>query len=111
MLFFVELDHVKSGGPLTPEAGRTFIEQVIFRTLARAEELVAEKRILAGGAVVGRVALRFIVDAESSEHVDRIVTSLPVWPVAETRVTPLITLGERRTHVQQLLKSLAPQSS
>jgi len=41
MLFFVELDHVKSGLPMTPEAGRTFIEQVILPTLARAEELVA----------------------------------------------------------------------
>jgi muconolactone delta-isomerase len=110
MLFLVELDHVKAGLS-TPEAGRAFIEQVIFPTLARADQLVAEKRILAGGPVVGRVALRFVVEADSSEHVDRIVTSLPLWPVAETRVTPLITFGERRTHVQQLLKSLAPASS
>ncbi|SRR5713101_6860017 len=111
MLFLVELDHVKSGSVLTPDAGRAFIGQIIFPTLARAEQLVAEKRILSGGAVVGRVALRFIVDADSSEHVDRIITSLPVWPVAETRVTPLITLAERRTHVQQLLESLATPSS
>lgn len=110
MLFLVELDHVKAG-LLTPEAGRAFIEQVIFPTLARADQLVADKRILAGGPVVGRVALRFVVEADSSEHVDRIVTSLPLWPVAETRVTPLITFGERRTHVQELLKRLASQSS
>jgi len=111
MLFLVELDHVKSGNVPTPEAGRAFIEQIIFRTLARAEELVAEKRILGGGAVVGRIALRFIIEADSAEHVDRLITSLPVWPVAETRVTPLITLAERRTHVQQLLESLATPSS
>ena len=35
MLFFAELDHVKSGLPLTPEAGRTFMQQVILPTLAR----------------------------------------------------------------------------
>jgi hypothetical protein len=29
---------------LTPEGGRAFVEQVIFSTLARAEQLVAEKR-------------------------------------------------------------------
>jgi hypothetical protein len=43
MLFLVELDHVKSGALLTPEAGRDFIEQIIFTTLARAEQLVAEE--------------------------------------------------------------------
>ena len=52
---------------------------------------------------MGRVALRLIVDAESAEHVDRLITSLPVWPMAETRVTPLMTFDERRQHVQNLL--------
>jgi hypothetical protein len=108
MLFLVELDHVKSGSLSTPEAGRAFIEQVILPTLARAEQLVGEKRILGGGAVVGRVSLRFIVEADSSEHVDRLVTSLPIWPLAETRVTPLIALGERREHVESLLARLGP---
>jgi muconolactone delta-isomerase len=107
MLFLVELDHVESGAPLTPEAGRTFIEQVIFPTLARGEQLAAEGSILGGGAVVGRVALRFIVEADSSEQVDRMVTSLPLWPVAESRITPLLTLSERREHVKALLDNLA----
>jgi hypothetical protein len=43
MLFFAELDHVESGLPLTPEAGRTFIEWVILPTLARAEKVVVER--------------------------------------------------------------------
>jgi len=106
MLFLVELDHVKSGSLATPEAGRAFIEQVILPTLARAERLVAEKKILSGGPVVGRVALRLIMEADSSEQVDRLVTSLPIWPLAETRVTPLISFGERREHVKGLLESL-----
>ena len=37
MLFLVELDHVKSGMMVLPEAGRAFIEQIIFPTLSRAE--------------------------------------------------------------------------
>jgi len=37
MLFLVELDHVRSGLPVTPESGRTFIEQVILPTRARGE--------------------------------------------------------------------------
>src|SRR6266540_6048032 len=90
MLFLVELDHMKSGPPPTPEAGRAFIEQVIFPTLARADQLVAEKKIVAGGPVTGRVALRLMIDADSPEQVDRIVSSLPIWTQAETRITPLI---------------------
>jgi len=109
MLFLVELDHMKSGPPPTPEAGRAFIEQVIFPTLARADQLVAEKKIVAGGPVTGRVALRLMIDADSPEHVDRIVSSLPIWTQAETRITPLITFAERRDHVQALLEGLERQ--
>src|SRR5262245_6397957 len=103
MQFLVEVDHVNPGRTPTAEDSRTFIEQVIFPTLDRAEQLVAEGTILSGGPVAGEVALRFVVEAESSEHVDRIVTSLPLWTVALTKVTPLISFGERREHVQTLL--------
>jgi muconolactone delta-isomerase len=106
MLFLVELDHEKSTAPLTPEADRAFIERVIFPTLARAEELVAEGTIVAGGIVVGRIALRFVVEAASPSEADQIVSSLPVWVVADSHVTPLIAFGERRAHVQQLLDNL-----
>lgn len=107
MLFLVELDHVKFGAPSTPEAGRTFIEKVILPTLARAEQLVKERKILSGGPVVGRVALRFIMEAESSEYVDQMITTLPIWPISETHVTPLISFGERGDHVKELLERLA----
>src|SRR4030095_16680856 len=104
MLFLIELDHIKSGTALTPEAGRAFIEQVIFPTLARAEELAKAKVILGGGHVVVCVALRFIVVAQSPAAADRRITSLPIWPLAETRVTPLIASSERRRHAQTLLE-------
>lgn len=110
MLFLIELDHVKSGAPLTAEAGRGFIEQVILPTLARAEHLVAERKILAGGPVIGRIALRFILEADSLPEVDRIVSSLPVWPLAETRITPLVGFDDRRKSVQALIGTLVPTS-
>ena len=94
-------------GPLpTPEAGRAFIEQVTLPNLARAEELAAEKKIVAGGPVAGRVALRLMIDAESLDQVDRIVSSLPIWTQAETWITPLITFAERRDHVQAMLEGI-----
>ena len=107
MFFLVELDHVKSGTPLTSEQGRAFIEQVILPTLARAEKLVAEGKIVGGGAIAGRISLRFIVKADSLPEVDRVVSSLPLWPLAETRITPLVAFSERRASVQALLQDLA----
>lgn len=111
MLFLVELDHVKSGLMPTPEVGRAFIEQIIFPTIARAEQLIAEKKILAGGPVTGQISLRLMLEADSLEDVDQIISSLPLWTVSETRVTPLISFTDRRSHVQMLLERLATKPS
>jgi hypothetical protein len=39
------------------------------------------------------------------------IAGLPLWPVAETRVTPLITFSERRNHVEALVEGLASRPS
>jgi hypothetical protein len=108
MTFLVEIDHVKSGVMPTPETGRAFIEQIILPTLSRGEQLVSERKIVAGGPVVGRIALRLVVEADSTADVDRLVSSLPLWTLAETRVIALTGFGDRRAHVQELLVALAP---
>jgi hypothetical protein len=110
MLFFVELDYVRSGPPLTPEAGLAFIERFILPTLARAEQLVGEKTIVAGGPVVGRAALRLMIEARSLDEVDRVVSSVPLWAVAEARVTPLVSFADRRSHVQAVQERLKKSS-
>ena len=106
MKFLVELDHVKTGQPLTQDAARSFIEDIIFPTISRAEQLVKEGRIVAGGPVAGRIAVRFIAEVETAQQLDQLVSSLPLWTVAETRVTPLIEFSDRRAHVQVLLQRL-----
>ncbi len=106
MKFLVELDHVKTGQPLTPETARSFIEGIIFPTIARAEQLVQEGRIVVGGPVAGRIAIRFIAEVETAQELDRLVSSLPLWTVAETRVTPLIDFKDRRAHIEALLQRL-----
>jgi len=106
MLFLVELDYVRSGPSPEPEAGLAFIDRFVLPTLARAEQLAAEKKIVAGGPVIGRVALRLMVEADSHEEADRVVSSLPLWAAAETRVTPIITFADRRSHVQAVRERL-----
>lgn len=106
MLFLVEMDHVKSGGMPTRESGSSFIREIILPTLSGIDRLVAEKKITAGGPVAGQVALRLMVQAESPGEIDAMISSLPLWSVAETRVTPLIGASERRMHVETLLERL-----
>ena len=84
MLFLIELDHVKSGQALSPEQARAFIERVILPTLARAQQLITEKKIVAGGPVVGRIALRMILDTSCIQELDRVVRGIPLWPLAKT---------------------------
>jgi hypothetical protein len=111
MLFLIELDHVKSGQAMMPEQGRYFIEQVILPTLARAEKLVADKKIVAGGPVMGRIAIRFVLEANSLPEADKLISSLPLWPLAETRITPLVAFADRRESVQALLENLKSSAS
>lgn len=107
MLFLVEIDRPNSGNMVTPESGQAFIKNVILPTLARGEQLVAEGKIVSGGPVVGRVSLRLMLEAESADQVDGMIESLPVWAVAETRVTPLVSFERRRQDLQNLLLRLA----
>ncbi len=106
MRFLVEIDHVKTGRPLTVSEARAFIEEVIFPTLEAGERLAREGRIVAGGPAAGRVALRFIAEVETPQQLDQLVESLPLWAVAETRVTSLIGFGDRRAHIESYLERL-----
>ena len=65
-----------------------------------AEQLLAERKVVAGGPVVGHIALPLIVEAESLAAVDQLVYSLPLYQLAETRITPLISFADRRDRPQ-----------
>jgi hypothetical protein len=106
MKFLVELDHPKTGLPLTEEAARALFAGLILPTLARAEQLMQTGQILAGGAVAGRIALRFIAEVETPLQLDQLVASLLVWTIAETRVTPLVDFSDRRANMQGLIQRL-----
>jgi hypothetical protein len=56
--YLVQLDYHKTGQPFTEDTARTFTERIIFPTLARAEQLVKEGRIITGGLWPGE--LRFV---------------------------------------------------
>jgi muconolactone delta-isomerase len=108
MKFLVEIDRPNPGFAMTNDAARTFMDSVILPTLGRGEQLAAQGLILAGGPVAGRIALRFVADAASATALDDLLTSIPLWGVAETRVTALIEFSDRRAHVLTLLRHVTP---
>ena len=111
MKFLVEIDRPNPGFPMSNEAARTFMDSVILPSLGRGEQLAAEGVILAGGPVAGRIAMRFIADVKSAAELDDVLTSIPLWGVAETRVTALIEFSDRRAHVLTLLRHVTPDGA
>lgn len=97
--------------PTTPQEGINFIEQVILPTLELLKKLEADQKIVAGGPVSGAIALSLIVDAESSQELDNLISSLPVWPQMETTVTPLSTFDVRIQAVRTRLEQLKAQGA
>ncbi len=107
MDYLVELKLAKR--PATPEEGIVFIEQSILPTLELCKKLAAETKIVAGGPVSGAIAISLIVRADSVQALDDLISSLPVWPLMKTKVTPLNTFDGRILAVRERLEHLKAQ--
>jgi muconolactone delta-isomerase len=95
--------------PANPQEGMVFVEQFILPTLEHCKKLEAERKIVAGGPLSGAIALSLVLRAESAQEVDSVITSLPVWPLMETTVTPLSTFDVRMQAVRSRLQQLKAQ--
>lgn len=96
MQYLVHMRLAAAARPTTAGEGRIVPEQFILPTLARCEELVAHKKILAVGPVSGTLAIVLIVEVGTVPEFDHLLTSLAAWPQMETKVTPLTTFDGRR---------------
>jgi muconolactone delta-isomerase len=110
MQYLVHMKLASSARPTTAEEGRVLAEQFILPTLARCEELVAQKKILAGGPVSGTIAIALVVEVDTVPELDKLLTSLPAWPQMETEVTPLTTFDGRRQSLLARFKELQAQT-
>lgn len=93
--------------PTTADEGLIFIKQYILPTLERCEELQSHGKVIAGGPASGAVALDLIVNADTARGLDELITSLPVWPLMETTITPLTMFNDRRQAVLAIRERLA----
>jgi len=106
MQYLVQMKLADSGRAATPQEGLAFIEQFVLPTLELCKKLQDEKKILAGGPVVGAIALALVVKAESTQELDELIDSLPIWPRMETTVTPLTSFDGRAVAVRPRLERL-----
>jgi muconolactone delta-isomerase len=105
MQFLVQLRLVDAARPLTPQEGVELIE-LVLPTLEACRKLQRDGTILGGGPISGTVGLCLLVQADSTQRLDDVLTSLPVWPRMQTEVIPLSTFDERERAVRQKLDSL-----
>jgi muconolactone delta-isomerase len=105
MRFLVTLDGSGVSG-MPPEQLGQVLDQMIIPGVEKLAQWDQEGRIHGGGYTAGRGGV-FIIDADSSEEVDQLVTSLPHWALLKVDVKPLISpssLVERAQAVRQRLQ-------
>lgn len=106
MLYLVQMQLVMSGDRPQIEESIAFIEQIMLPSLQICSQIHSEGSVVAGGALTGAIAIAMIIEAESSQAVDKILMRLPFWSVMKTTVIPLIKFGERLTHLSDRVEQL-----
>jgi muconolactone delta-isomerase len=105
MRFLVTIDGSELGVGMPPERLAQVVEQMVTPGLEQLVQWEQEGRIHGGGYTAARGGV-FIMEADSSEEVDQLVTSLPHWGLVKVDVKPLISTNamlERARAVSQRL--------
>ena len=90
MRFLVTLDGSDLGVGMPPERLGQVMDQMLIPGIEKLAQWEQEGRIHGGGYTAARGGV-FIIDADSSEEVDQLVTSLPHWGLVKVDVKPLIS--------------------
>ncbi len=106
MQYLVQMKLAAHSRPNSPQEGASFIEGYIFPSLEMCKKLEEEKKIVAGGPIIGTIGIALILQAETGQQLDELVASLPVWPLMETTVTPLTTFDGRVATLRPRLERL-----
>jgi muconolactone delta-isomerase len=106
MRFLVTIEGSDALVGMPPERLAQVVDQMVIPGIEKLAQWEQEGRIHGGGYTAARGGV-FIVDADSSDEVDQLVTSLPHWGLVKVDVKPLIshsTLLERARAMGQRLQ-------
>ena len=90
MRFLVTIDGSDVGAGMPPERLAEALDRMVIPGIEQLVEWEREGRIHSGGYTAARGGV-FVIDADSSEEVDRLVTGLPHWGLVKVDVKPLIS--------------------
>lgn len=92
-------------GPGSPAEAINLLEGLVIPTFDMLIKWEKEGKIV-GGLPTGARAVVMIVEAESNHELDRMVRSLPLWPMLDWRVVPLESVAGRAEIERQIVKEL-----
>jgi hypothetical protein len=101
--YLVEMTFPPFGTLLSPQEVITFSERFVLPTLEACQKLCATGRIVAGGTTLAAVGFIFIARTESPQALEDMVSSLPLWSRAQTRIVPLGTFESRASAARERL--------
>ncbi|MDQ3966297.1 MAG: hypothetical protein M3246_07595 [Actinomycetota bacterium] len=101
MRFLVTIDGSDVGVGMPPERLAQVMEQMVIPGIEKLAQWEQEGRIHGGGYTAARGGV-FIIDADSSEEVDQLVTSLPHWGLVKIDVKPLISTSAMLERAQAI---------
>jgi hypothetical protein len=102
--YLVEMSFAPIATLLSPQEVVAFAERFALPTLEGLEKLAAAGRIVAGGPALASVGFAFIARAASPQELEEMVTGLPLWARAQTRVVPLGTFESRAATIRGRLQ-------
>lgn len=106
MRYLVTTELIGTSPVASPQQAVQWMEQMAIPQIEAIMKLEAEKKILAGGNPLGGRSGVFIMEAASSEELDQLLISLPMWGMLKIDVTPLGSFEARLAQSRQQLESL-----
>ena len=105
MRFLVTIDGSELGVGMPPERLAQVIDRMVIPGIEKLDQWEQEGRVHGGGYTAARGGV-FIMEADSSEEVDQLVTSLPHWGLVKVDVKPLISTSAMLERAQAMSQRL-----
>ncbi len=105
MRFLVTIDGSDVGVGMPPERIAQVREQMVLPGVEKLAQWEQEGRIHGGGFTAARGSV-FVIEADSIEEVDQLVTSLPHWRLVKVDVKPLISMSSMLERIQAISERL-----
>ena len=102
--YLVEMTFPPFGTLLSPQEIVTFSERIVLPTLEACQKLCDAGRIVGGGTTLAAIGFTFIARTESPQALEEMISGLPLWSRAQTRIVPLGTFANRAKIAREALQ-------